>query len=352
MKKGTKAALLVSAVLIASGGIMTGVGALAGGYDQLDKVNRHFRVGSVRFWNLPGFYGMNSLSWLGALDDDLLEARADEIEDSVERAADSFENFVENGSRNTLTYNGEKKESGQEVYSGDFELDIDYSKALTGLEVESGIHGVEIVEGSGEDIHVKGINCDKVQIYVKGNTLYVRDVEKKKLPGNSPIDENTRRIVLTVPSETEWKKAELSADMGYISMDVLRAADAELDADMGSVKIGASVAAELEIDADMGTVEVDEAQIGRLKMEASMGSITFSGIVKGDIEAESDMGSIKLSLGQKETDFNYRISADMGNVSINGNDYSGLSKTKEIQNGADQKMKLDSSMGNIEIFFE
>lgn len=370
MKRGIKVALYLSAVFIASGAIMTGIGALAGGYDQLDEVNGRFGSATVRYWNLPWAYSMHSLPGLGNLIDalerkeDRLEARTDEFEDSVERAADSFansveqaansfEDSVENGNWGTFgTYNGEEKEAGQEVYSGDFETDIVSVQTLNSLEVESGIHRVEIKEGSGTDIHVKGAGCDKIQVYVKGGTLYVKDVEKKKLPKNIQADENTRHVVLTVPSGTEWREAELSADMGYVSMDVLQAVDAELDADMGAIEIGTAVVAEMDVDADMGSVEVKEAKAGRLKTESSMGSITFSGVVEGDVEAEAEMGSIRLLLRQKETDFNYRISADMGTVSINGKDFSGLSEDRVIKNDANKKMELDSSMGSIEILFD
>lgn len=304
MKKGVKAALYVSVVCILSGAIMTGIGALAGGYDQLDEMNSHFEYDAVSHWNLP---------W---------------------------------------SYEGGKKEAGKEVYSGDFEKDIDCPETLRNLEVEVGTHGVEIEEGAGPDIHVQGVNCDKIQVYIKNDTLYLKDVEKKKLPVHDPIGKKDRYIVLTVPSGKEWEEASLSADMGYIEMDALRACKAELDADMGSIEIETVSAGEMDIEADMGSVELSDARIGKLDMSADMGSITVYGIVEGDIEAEADMGSIEMTLAQEETDFNYEITASMGSVSINRSEFSGLDQEKAINHGALKKMELDSSMGSIEILFD
>lgn len=360
MKKGTKIALCVSAALIAAGIIMTGIGALAGGYEQLDQVNAGFKHSMVRHWRLPWSYSMYSLPGLGTLVDALeshedWEAHHSEDDWEVHHIddVDDIDDLDDGGGWGLFgTYNGEKQEAGQEVYSGDFEIDLDEIGKLHSLEVEIGIHSVEIEEGDVSGIHISGTGCDKVQVYVKNGTLHVKDVGKKKIPKNGSLNGKNRNISVTVPSGTEWKEAELSADMGSVSVDVLRCSEAEMDADMGSIEVGSAAVGELEVDADMGSVVMDDAQIGRLKMEASMGSIVISGVVEGNVKAETDMGSIRLILGQKEEDFNYRISADMGSVTIDGRDYSGLSKEKEIRNDADKKMELDSSMGNIEILFE
>ena len=66
------------------------------------------------------------------------------------------------------------------------------------------------------------------------------------------------------------------------------------------------------------------------------------------VDADAELGSIMLKLSQSEDDFDYEIENDLGNV-----EFDGVSVGNSvIHNKASGKMKLDSSMGNIEIYFE
>ena len=65
-------------------------------------------------------------------------------------------------------------------------------------------------------------------------------------------------------------------------------------------------------------------------------------------QADAELGNIVLNLSQSEDDFDYEIDSDLGNVEFDGVSMENF----VICNKASGKMKLDSSMGNIEIYFE
>ena len=58
-----------------------------------------------------------------------------------------------------------------------------------------------------------------------------------------------------MPAGTEWKRAALDADLGYISAETLSAETAVLDAEMGSIELGRLKADTAETSGEMGNVE-------------------------------------------------------------------------------------------------
>lgn len=316
MKRGTGKAVAAALVCIAAGCVFMGIGAAAGGVEQV-KTGEFDLVHPDSFSDLDFDFG-------GVLD--LLPLK------STERGR----------------YDGETATKDIEVLSGDFDRTIEYSGRLEKLEIEVGVHILEIREGGGPEILLEGKNCDRVQCYVEKGTLYLKDVGKNK----KYVKIRDRELVLTVPEDICWDETQIGAALGGVEADALDAQEIELDANMGNIVIDSLTAERLRIEADMGNVELTNARAGGLEVEANMGNIEFEGIVDGDVEAAASMGSILLELWQQESDFDYKISAGMGGVTLDGADYSGLSHEKKLDNGAGRQMKLESSMGSIDIYFE
>lgn len=313
MKKGIKTAVIVALGCIAAGGVLMGAGIAAGGREQLER-------GEFDYIHLDED---EVDSWLGRLI--LTGARS--------------------GRKGEGSYDGEPEEEGVEVLSGDFDREIAYSGRLNQLETDVGIHILEIRKGNTGKVRIEGKNCDRIQCYVKDGTLYVKDVGKNKKYTHI----NNRELVLTIPGDIRWEDVEMEVFIGGVEMENLEAEQVELDVSMGNIEIDGLKADHLEIEVSMGNVEITDAETGSLDAETDMGNIDFSGVVDGGISAYVNMGSIALELKQERTDFDYEISADMGSVTLDGEDYSGLSTAWHENNGAGRKLEADSSMGSIDI---
>lgn len=254
----------------------------------------------------------------------------------MEELEDTVEDGIENGWLDldfwddSSHWDGEGAEEGEEIFSGDFTHTVEWKGSFPAdLEVEIGVHALEIVEGEGDSIVLEGHNADRIQCYVKDGALRIQDVGKNKKVFRS----NDRQLVLTVPAGVVWKEAELSAGLSYISAETLSGGDVSLKSDLGSIEIGDLKADELEADVDLGSIEL-------------------AGTVNGDVTASTDMGSIILTLAEDPDDFNYEINTDLGSITVGNQDYSGMDREKIVENGSERKMKLDSSMGSIEILWE
>ena len=95
-------------------------------------------------------------------------------------------------------------------------------------------------------------------------------------------------------------------------------------------------------------IPVDAARAAELEADAEAGVLRFSGSITDMVDADAELGNIVLNLSQSEDDFDYEIDSDLGNVEFDGVSMENF----VICNKASGKMKLDSSMGNIEIYFE
>lgn len=246
-------------------------------------------------------------------------------------------------------YDGEEPNMEQEVFSGDFETEIVFDEMPEALDAEIGVHGLKITEGDDGRISLKGRNADRIQCYVENGTLYLKNVRQHKKYKKT----NGRELTLTVPAGTEWKRAALDADLGYISAETLSAETVVLDAEMGSIELGRLKADTAETSGEMGNVEIAEGTLKGLKAEANMGNIVFAGTIEGAVEADCEMGNVTLKLSQKKEDFQYTIRSEMGEISIGGEKYGAADgREKTVSYGAGWQMDLETSMGSIEILFE
>lgn len=187
-------------------------------------------------------------------------------------------------------------------------------KDIRSIELELDICDVDILYYDGDDISLTADmkNSRELLYEESGRTLKIWDESKLK---NIPISQNKESLLtLKVPRDLVFKEIEMSIDMGEANIQGIKADSVELSCDMGKINMDGSIMKE--------------------------GSF------------ECSMGSIKVSLEGKKDDFNYDIDCGMGSVSVDGKKNSGLSVSKEIDNGASKDLELDCGMGNIDIEFK
>lgn len=192
------------------------------------------------------------------------------------------------------------------------------------MEISANTLALKIVPGESDAIILSGSNRDKMNCYIEDNCLYLEEKNHK------PIQKGGE-IVLTVPESMDWKKIEIDAQAAYVALQDFSAE-------------------EMEFSAGAGSIEASGLQTKKLILSAEAGAITVTDSEAAELEADADaeLGNIVLNLSQSEDDFDYEIDSDLGNVEFDGVSMENI----VICNKASGKMKLDSSMGNIEIYFE
>jgi len=217
---------------------------------------------------------------------------------------------------------------GEKVWQGDVPKTKVTTDSVKDWNLELGGCEFMIMSTEEDAYYVEYKGEGKSQAYTKGDELFVKVLDSSNI---SFDDENC--FTLYVPKNTELDKVEIEIGIGKAIVDKFTAKEAELS-------VGA------------GELFLEDAKLQKVKVEVGAGRCGIGGEITDELKAECAMGSLELIVKGKEEDFDYKIEAVSGSVSLGGQQYSGLAKEKEIDNDADKKMELECAMGSIQVKFE
>lgn len=131
----------------------------------------------------------------------------------------------------------------------------------------------------------------------------------------------------------------------------LESADLELGA--AEVEIEGIRAKNLNIKLGAAECSVDALDAENLTATVGAGALEIEGVVRGNADVECGVGSVEMELEGRKEDFNYAVKCGIGEVEIDDTmKFSGLSNTREINNGSSRNMALTCGIGSIEVAFQ
>ena len=304
MKNWKKGMIAGSIICIAAGFLFIGIGSSMGGWKNIDQINSRY----IHFGGSDTFIGLN-----------LPENTKESIE-IFSRETDSPADAGNDSTGEVISFNGKSPEK---------------------MEISANTLALKIVPGESDAIILSGSNRDKMNCYIEDNCLYLEEKNHK------PIRKGGE-IVLTVPESMDWKKIEIDVEAAYVALQDFSAEEMEFSADAGSIEASGLQMKKLILSVEAGAITLTDSEAAELEADAEAGAIRFSGSITDRVDADAELGNIVLKLSQSKDDFDYEIDSDLGNV-----EFDGISvENSVICNKASGKMNLDSSMGNIEIYFE
>ena len=304
MKNWKKGMIAGSIICIAAGFLFIGIGSSMGGWKNIDQINSRY----IHFGGSDTFIGLN-----------LPENTKESIE-IFSRETDSPADAGNDSTGDVISFNGKSPEK---------------------MEISANTLALKIVPGESDAIILSGSNRDKMNCYIEDNCLYLKEKNQKPL-------QKSGEIVLTVPESMDWKKIEIDVEAAYVALQNFSAEEMEFSADAGSIEASGLQMKKLILSVEAGAITLTDSEAAELEADAEAGAIRFSGSITDRVDADAELGNIVLKLSQSKDDFDYEIDSDLGNV-----EFDGISvENSVICNKASGKMNLDSSMGNIEIYFE
>lgn len=304
MKNWKKGMIAGSIICIATGFLFIGIGSSMGGWKNIDKINSRY----IHFGGSDTFIGLN------------FPANTKESIQILSRGTDGPVDVGSTSTGEVISFNGKLPEE---------------------MEISANTLALKIVPGKSDAIILSGSNRDKMNCYIEDNCLYLEEKNHK------PIQKGGE-IVLTVPESMDWKKIEIDAQAAYVALQDFSAEEMEFSAGAGSIEASGLQTKKLILSAEAGAITVTDSEAAELEADAEAGVLRFSGSITDMVDADAELGNIVLNLSQSEDDFDYEIDSDLGNVEFDDVSMENF----VICNKASGKMKLDSSMGNIEIYFE
>ena len=304
MKNWKKGMIAGSIICIAAGFLFIGIGSSMGGWKNIDQINSRY----IHFVGSDTFIGL------------YLPENTKESIEILSRETDSPADAGNDSTGEVISFNGKSPEK---------------------MEISANTLALKIVPGEYDAIILSGSNRDKMNCYIEDNCLYLEEKNHKPL-------QKSGEIVLTVPESMDWKKIEIDVEAAYVALQNFSAEEMEFSADAGSIEASGLQMKKLILSVEAGAITLTDSEAAELEADAEAGAIRFSGSITDRVDADAELGNIVLKLSQSKDDFDYEIDSDLGNV-----EFDGISvENSVICNKASGKMNLDSSMGNIEIYFE
>lgn len=157
------------------------------------------------------------------------------------------------------------------------------------------------------------------------------------------------KIVIEVKQD-EIKKLNVKLAFGNLEIHDQKLDVMDLDCDLGNISLYNTKANAANVSADAGNIEGDNVELQNAKLDVDAGNIIMQGKLAGKIEASSDAGNIELKINGNVSDYGYKISCTMGNVTFNGEGHIG-SIDLESQTNAKNVLDIENDLGNIEVSF-
>lgn len=176
------------------------------------------------------------------------------------------------------------------------------------IDVEVGGCDFSLVQEGTDALAVDAIDVARIQCYAENGTLYIKASDKIKTGNNQE-----RHIYLKIPEGKLLEEA--------------------------SFEIGA------------GNMNLDGVNAGKISLEIGAGNLQLGGNVGRVMSIECSVGNANILLTNTYTDFNYRVTCDAGKVEIGEESYSGAALEKYVDNGADGKIEVECTAGNVTVDF-
>lgn len=319
MKKFMKGCAITALILVTAGLVLGIVGSTAKGGEAISRVVETVTGGRVKV-NIGDW-----ANWGITV--------GDQFFDSLEE--------VDYDIKDSISFN-----SHYDIQKGDVEK-FRLEGAVTNLEIEAGGCFFR-VENSGDDsFYMVAESAGKFQAYVESGTLHINTTTSVRTWNEI----NGSKIILYVPENYSYGEVEIDLGAGSLDFPGLKAEKVSLDVGAGRIIANGMEAGKLEADVGMGQIELTDMVVTDFEAEVGMGELIANGAVTGDIDAECSMGNLELLLEGVQEDFNYELSGAMGSLTLGGESYSGMANEKKIDNGAEKKMEIECSMGNVTIGF-
>ena len=321
MKKFTKISLILAAVLAVSGVVLFGIASvMCGGYGALRKQMRESEIHHGN-WHITadGIYYSDE-EW--------------ETERDTQDAAETAERVeTSDGGETSYTYETAEVKN--------LRLDID---AATVYVQEGDRTDAVVVHMSGgrEKYYSGAVSAD-------GTLEIVYDYQFQGMHISKPDTE----IQIEIPAGMKIAELELDFDAAGAELDFagMTCEDLAVSTDAADAAVeDLTVTRTANLAADAGNIETANGSYQDVEIVCNMGNVSMEGNISGNITASTSMGSIELAFAGDPDAYDYQVSYNMGEVRVNGREYSGMSAAYETPYADTTRLaELECDMGSIDL---
>lgn len=196
------------------------------------------------------------------------------------------------------------------------------------------------------DLVIETAEVEEVEIEYDGMADEIRNRTYAKMEGGE--------LNLTASYKRTWI-SNRKDEYGQIRIKVPAAKvldEISINISAGSVKLKDISAGELEFDLEAGELKTEGLDTDLMEISCDTGSVEADVLRADNIEIDCGVGEVNLTLSGSRDDYDYELECSVGQITIDGSSYSGISNRQNITNGAAKKMEIDCSIGDVTIDFK
>lgn len=178
----------------------------------------------------------------------------------------------------------------------------------------------------GDDFKIE-YECSKdLEPVIKqtNDTLTITQTNKRKMLRNN----SKCNITVTIKEGTSLDLLDIDSDIGTINLQELAITSFSCKADIGDIEMNDCTIEDGEIETDIGNIDLSSCSFEELTMTA-------------------DTGNISIDSEQSLADYKIDISADLGEISYNGQDYKKSFHSQGTDKG--KFLSIKSDLGTISL---
>ena len=214
------------------------------------------------------------------------------------------------------------------------------SDTVDDLEIDLAAAQLEIVSGDKFSVET---NHKYLKIDNKSGQLTIK--ETRQIVGfHSP----EARVILTIPEDHIFKKADISTGAGTVKMDALNAEKLSLDLGAGEVTIDKLTAgSSAKINGGAGQLTINGGGLANLDFDMGVGKVVLTSALTGEGKIDYGVGELSLTLIGSAEDYRIELDKGIGEALLDGQKMADDTVYGQGKN----TLEIDGGVGSMNIRF-
>lgn len=166
---------------------------------------------------------------------------------------------------------------------------------------------------------------------------------------NFGIHADSVKVILTVPENFVFGKADISTGAGRVKIDELTADSLSLELGAGEVTIDKLTAnASVKIDGGAGELTIDGGELANLDFDMGVGEVNLESRLTGNCEIDYGVGELNMTLVGKSEDYSITIDKGVGEATLEGR----TMHDGETYGTGNTSVEIDGGVGELNVCFD
>lgn len=240
-----------------------------------------------------------------------------------------------------------------------YDFNSEYNnEEITSINIDLSIANLQIRRGNTFAIDAKNMNKKTFNCFVDDNVWTIKDDRDNSfkvfghvVPFFDNADSSKKySVIIYIPDN--FKPENLIIEIGAGKVELCDMEADNIDFELGAGELIANQLAvknESSLQVGAGSIDIKDLTTKDATFDCGVGEIDIQGDIRGNSNVDCGVGYISIKLKEPENRYDFSLSCGLGNVSINGDNYSFTSDSNIFGSDAEYDFNIDCGVGSVEV---